>query len=239
MPMTLLLFFVLEKSSERKLMRRLYHASMKLISSLLDLLFPPRDTERLVREARMEEISRLLDPRRIEREPFPITTLLPYRKSLVKALVREAKYHNSKVAQHLLGVVLADALDALMEEDALGNDAPRILIPIPLGPKRRQERGHNQVEVICREAVAKTLVPHTLENSLLTRTRDTAPQTSLTRGQRLTNLEHAFTTTKPIDPHATYIVVDDVTTTGTTLAEAAMALRESGAVHVELLALAH
>jgi ComF family protein len=116
-------------------------------------------------------------------------------------------------------------------------DAAMALIPIPLAPKRLRQRGYNQSELLAR-ALARTWRIPVLPD-LLIRTRETPTQTALTPGTRLANVAGAFALSndqrsmindRSLDiGHWTLIIVDDVFTTGATLAEAARALAQAGA----------
>jgi ComF family protein len=110
-------------------------------------------------------------------------------------------------------------------------------VPVPLGKERRRERGFNQVEEIARR-VAKEL-GITIDTALLERVRETASQVSLPRRAREENMRGAFSAAHPANPSYTYIVLDDVITTGATLQAAIDALRAAGAQHIIPLALAH
>jgi predicted amidophosphoribosyltransferase len=209
---------------------------MDVFAWLLDAVVPPRESERAVRRATLDELCILMRPFLIESAGVPVTALLPYRSPLVQAAIQEAKFHRNTRATLLLGGVLRDYLLELSSEEA-GLSRKVVLIPIPLSQKRRAERGYNQVEKILAAARgADTDVP--LDSSLLSRARDTLPQTTLTREARLKNMNNAFVSA-PADPSVTYVVIDDVTTTGATLRDAVRALTDAGATHIIPLALAH
>lgn len=111
---------------------------------------------------------------------------------------------------------------------------PDVIVPIPLAPLRERRRGFNQAELIAR-GVAKTLdLP--LGSRRLSRLRESEPQASLGAAERATNLAGAFAAHGV--EGARVLVVDDVTTTGSTLNEAARALRAGGATAVFALAVA-
>ena len=209
---------------------------MQVFRYLLDLLFPPRESEQLVRGASADTLAVLVSPSVILFEEITITALLPYRAPLIQAAITEAKYHRNETAQNLLGKVLAEyVLELSSEEAALSGSI--VLLPIPLSKERHKERGYNQVEQVC--AVAAHHVPTLkVDSTLLSRIRDTVPQTTLARTARLQNMQGAFFA-QNINPSYTYVVVDDVTTTGATLQAAVSALRSAGALHLIPLALAH
>lgn len=119
------------------------------------------------------------------------------------------------------------------------------LVPVPLGARRLRQRRYNQSERLAR-ALARLWHRPVVE--LLARTRETATQTALTPQSRLANVAGAFETRNGERgtrkgraygrsefrvPSSAFerplILVDDVFTTGATLAEAARALERAGA----------
>lgn len=208
-----------------------------MVSRILTLLFPERQTTQYIDNITLATLGDLVRPIILHDTECLVTTLLPYKDKRVRGLIVEAKFHESRKAFEFLGTVLSDYLLSLVEENGFV-DSKYVLIPVPLSKTRFRERGYNQVEKIVREAL--TILPDSfsLSTTLLKRVRDTPPQTSLTRAKRLENMNAAFTVSASPDPTVTYIVVDDVTTTGATLHSACSALTNTGAT-VEVVALAH
>ncbi len=111
---------------------------------------------------------------------------------------------------------------------------PDVVVPVPLAPRRERYRGFNQARSAA-EALAEALgVP--LADGLVRRTRDTKPQAMLGAVERRRNLDHAFVLAGAAPPRV--LLVDDVTTTGTTLSLVAAVLRAGGATHVFAVAMA-
>ncbi len=113
-----------------------------------------------------------------------------------------------------------------------------IFIPIPLSKNRMHTRGYNQVYEILRslENDSKCII----ETSLLVRTRDTPPQTKLSREGRLQNMHNAFRVSDPERVKGKHIlIIDDVLTTGATLRAAKAALLPHEPASVTCLAIAH
>jgi ComF family protein len=124
---------------------------------------------------------------------------------------------------------IADDLASAMGQLRPAADGPSALIPIPLAKKRLRERGYNQSEVMARACGRKWRIP--VLPDLLVRTRETPTQTALTPETRLANVAGAFSVTK-LSAGMTLVLVDDVFTTGATLAEAARALEHAGATTI-------
>ena len=134
---------------------------------------------------------------------------------------------------------IADDLAAAMLPMRPTTDGPSVLIPIPLAPKRLRERGYNQSEMLARALARQWRIPVALE--VLVRTRETPTQTALTPETRLANVAGAFEMRNAKFGMRNFafrlsncelILVDDVFTTGATLAEAARALEQAGATRV-------
>ena len=112
------------------------------------------------------------------------------------------------------------------------------IIPVPLAPSRRRDRGFNQSEILAAHLSQIWDVP--MLSTALGRGRGTQSQTQLTPGERLGNVAGAF-----VVPHSArkevigrhLILLDDVVTTGSTLGACAKALFAAGArtVVIDLL----
>jgi ComF family protein len=113
-----------------------------------------------------------------------------------------------------------------------------ILVPVPVHAARKRQRGFDQAELLAR-GVGTQLGLRVLNG--IRRSTKTTAQHALGRGARATNVGHAFV----IDPRnggevrgAWVVLIDDLTTTGATLAGCAQVLYDSGAAAVSALALA-
>ena len=115
---------------------------------------------------------------------------------------------------------------------------PAVVVPVPLHRTRLALRGYNHAALLA-APVARALGARFAPTALL-RLRDTPAQATLRRSERLENVEGAFVARPGGRPVAgeRVLLVDDVKTTGATLAACALALREAGAAEVATLVLA-
>jgi ComF family protein len=113
------------------------------------------------------------------------------------------------------------------------------LVPIPLHSTRQRWRGFNQAEVLCK-AIGKELGLPVL--NALKRTKITKTQKDLKKESRIKNVNDAFALSPLFSKEgvrgSSFILIDDVTTTGSTLAEAAKILKRHGATKVTCLTVA-
>ena len=200
---------------------------LDIFAHIYDTIFPPHESILKLRGESTTNFNRHLEP--LTQPNW--TALSDYHNPYIKAAITANKFHNSDKAAALL----ATLLDTWLANENTANAA---LVPIPLSAARLKSRGFNQVARVLKHSRSDLpIIP------LLVRTRNTTPQTTLQRADRLKNLTGAFEIDKrylPL-PVTNIILVDDVTTTGATLLEARNALMTGlpKDCQIEVVALAH
>ena len=151
-----------------------------------------------------------------------------------EAAVRGALQRLKYGASARLAVPLARA--ALPAFASLLQVSGRVLVvPVPVHPDRRRERGYNQAALLARVLARGAGIP---VNELLVRGRATTKQHHLDRAGRLRNLRGAFQLAYGARPPPAAILVDDILTTSATLEACAGVLRDGGCQVVYGFALA-
>jgi competence protein ComFC len=175
--------------------------------------------------------------------PFPDTyAVWSYRDTLAHTILWKLKYRSQTALAETVARALSDILTEIIAETSLMESTKKpLLIPIPLSPGKEKERGYNQSALIVKSLAH--LMDDETENGdgILAKTRETQSQMSTKdRKTRLENLRGAFTVGDPARvTRRVVIVVDDVTTTGATFAEARRALKDAGAKKIICCAVAH
>ena len=109
------------------------------------------------------------------------------------------------------------------------------IVPVPLSPQRRKERGFNQSEEVAAEL--SKLISITIWPDLLIKIKDTKPQFKLGRADRLVNEIGAYRCQVDLAGR-NILLIDDIYTTGATVKEASTALKICGAGDIYVLTIA-
>ena len=156
-----------------------------------------------------------------------------YRQGLVRDLIHAYKYDGVRE----LALIFTDEIAAFLNFYAIRPAASSLIVPIPLHRARERERGFNQAGLLA-EALAKKL--DLAMSPVLRRRHATDSQIDMaTHDDRRKNVAGAFGTKDYLAiAGKTIILVDDVSTSGATLYEAARTLRASGARSVWAIVIA-
>ncbi len=135
---------------------------------------------------------------------------------------RRMIHHLKYEGYRQLGMELADVMVRLVPKPVAGT-----LLPIPLATRRARERGYNQAVCLARRLAVRWGMH--VDDGTLRRATETRSQTTLTPDERAQNVANVFMAKKcSEEPSPAVILVDDVLTTGATLASAAGALERAG-----------
>jgi ComF family protein len=149
-----------------------------------------------------------------------VVTAFDYRFPIDR-LVRRFKFSSDLAVGSYLGGALAHAAASAVRPD--------LVVPVPTSATRLRERGFNPAAVLARSVGRRLGIAQDIR--ALAKTRHTPPQAGLGRENRLRNLQGAFVARRDF-AGMSVAVVDDVMTTGATLAGLAAVLRRAGAVRV-------
>ena len=141
-------------------------------------------------------------------------------------LIQALKYGHQLPIATWLGQLLSKKITAADHD---------LILPLPLHPSRLKSRGFNQSIEIARTISRALNIP--MNKDCLSRTRATAPQTTLPLKERARNVRGAFESTSNFTDKR-ILLVDDVMTTGSTLRECARILKLHGAAQITLLVVA-
>jgi competence protein ComFC len=146
----------------------------------------------------------------------------------LRRAIHALKYEQVTVLAEPFGLLLTDYLAA--------HPLPiTLIVPVPLHAEREVERGYNQSKLLASVVSRASAIP--MDAGAIVRARNTLPQVGLAEKARRTNLVGAFVCPRPLNGQRV-LVVDDVSTTGATMSECALALSAAGAHSVWGLTLA-
>ena len=139
-------------------------------------------------------------------------------------IVHRLKFAGGRVEARVLGALLARRVRSAAR-------LPDVIVPVPLGSVRLLRRGHNQAALLARWVGAELAIAVDYRSCI--RIRQTPPQTGSSRATRLRNLAGAFAVDRSFAGRRVAIV-DDVLTTGSTVAEVARTLRAADAESIDV-----
>lgn len=207
----------------------------RFLRFLLDLLFPPRcvfcgeivPPGKNVCSACAKAVAPCGSVRLLalpgDGVPVPCAALYPYEGKVRESLLRY-KFHGEKQNADYYAEKLAAFVKAAFPKDSFS-----LVTWVPLSEKRKKERGYDLAEWIARP-LAKTLrLPC---RPCLAKERGNRVQHYLDRGARAENVRGVYACVSGGAAGERVLLVDDIVTTGATLAECAGALLRGGAASV-------
>ncbi len=173
---------------------------------------------------------RVLVCRRCVHEPLPLERIVaPWRfGGELASAIRRLKFTGATHVARTLALLWAPLVAAAASDGA-------IVVPVPLHWRRRLRRGYDHAWLLALHACASAGIAP--PRSVLRRVRGSPPQSSLPAAKRWDNVRGAFEVRCDVKGRS-IVLVDDVVTTGATLAEVVARVHEAGARRVTAVALA-
>lgn len=212
-------------------MNRLFHLFVTIFESVLDILFPKKDSIVTIEAMTMWQF--LYGTATATKLPHPaIYASRAYKDPMVREMILEMKYKKNKRLITLCASILCFSIERLGIEKAF-------LVPIPAHASRLSEYGFNQTSLLAKE-VERISNGRYITKELLTYRTEQAIQKHKEKSARLTLTHQSFTVTHP-ETLTTYpvIVLDDVITTGATCLAAMGALKAAEVKQIISMAVAH
>jgi len=153
----------------------------------------------------------------------------------IKRAIAVMKYEN----QPQIGQILGEWLGEAWLLNSPHRHTQPVVVPIPLHPKKQQQRGYNQAAIIAQSFCQTTKLRLKLHG--LERIHETQAQFNLSMSEREKNLAQAFTVGQQFRNHrqdVPVLLVDDIYTTGATAKSAVQTFRQSGITVLGLAAVA-
>ncbi len=145
----------------------------------------------------------------------------------LRKLLHEYKYNNKRAFCKVLAQIVSNNID--------NTGRNYTIVPLPPSSKHRRQRGYDHILNIVRHLSKMT----NCEYEMVLKRKTNFRQVGADRQTRFTQAENAFISRYPLSPDRTYIIFDDVITTGATITSAVRALRSGGARKIQILAITH
>lgn len=145
----------------------------------------------------------------------------------LRKLLHEYKYNNKRAFCKVLAQIVSNNID--------NTGRSYIIVPLPPSSKHRRQRGYDHIFNIVRHLSKMT----NCEYEMVLKRKTNFRQVGADRQTRFIQAENAFISRYPLSPDRTYIIFDDVITTGATITSAVRALRSGGARKIQILAITH
>lgn len=155
-----------------------------------------------------------------------------YKSGISKHILHQIKYYNKRYLAIHMGQMIAQKYDSIIN----AND---ILVPVPLHPKKENDRGYNQAALIAQGIAKSTAL--TIQSDLLKRVINNSSQTQKSARERRDIMQKTYSLydgRTTVDPNRRYVIVDDVITTGATIGACEKLLLAAGAKNVIAISLA-
>jgi len=205
---------------------------MKWLRQIVALVFPARYTR-----AQLKIIPRAPNP-----DIRNVFACFDYHHTKGKALVYALKRTRDRILTQYVAEHMAEHVyEYLAEQQQFSYFLNPIVVPVPITKRQRQVRGFNQTEALAREFAQ--LIGGSYTPYLAYKHRETEKQALVkSRSQRFINVQNCFSLSREQQSdllHKDIIIIDDLVTTGATIASLEKTLRAAGARNVIAITVAH
>jgi ComF family protein len=149
--------------------------------------------------------------------PYARAWCVADRRDNLEKLINGYKFANTHAAYNVLADLLHERLPQL--------PANTVIVPIPTVGSHVRQRGYDHMLLIAKRLAKLRNLPISADLKRATTTK----QREASRSKRIAQAKVAFTVTKEFSPDITYLLIDDVVTTGSTMKYAAQKLLDAGA----------
>ncbi len=212
-----------------------------LLQNILDIIFPRNRFEKMLSTFQTSDFIDSVGGLSVHSHGN-VTSLLSYKTSDVRELIKVLKYKRNADAVRICGELFSDYLLELQADSKMFSESQNILITtVPMHSTRVRERGDNHMHRVMKYIEKNYGDVFDFDYKSLLKVHHTPAQARTKhRKERLSNVVGSFDV---VDFHPFnrrhIVVLDDVTTTGSTLSEISKVLSEAGAEKVECVTIAH
>jgi ComF family protein len=155
----------------------------------------------------------------------------------VRSIVHHAKYRGRRSTAAVLGALVVERVWLPLIAGRGAPPADLLVVPVPLGTRRRRARGYNQAALLASALARQAGAPMAADHHAV-RLRETAPQVGRRGEERRANVAGAFAWRGPPLQGRAVWLVDDVVTTGATMGALATVMQQAGASRIDGVAAA-
>ena len=160
-------------------------------------------------------------------QPYNMLWCFGCRRGSIAKIIDDYKFRRVRAAAGVLG----DLLDSTLLELPAG----AVIVPIPTTSRNMRRRGYDHMRLIAKHLARKRKVGY---SSLLRRRNNVVQHATRSSRQRKRQAKEFFEISQSVDQKKLYVIIDDIFTTGSTLAAAADCLRQAGAENVQAAVIA-
>ena len=154
------------------------------------------------------------------RVPYQQAWCVGDRKDVLQRLIGLYKFKRTRSAYRVLAELLLETLPVLPSDT--------VIVPLPTVAGHVRERGYDHTALIARYVAKRRGLRY---RPVIKRATHTTQRHS-NAAQRISQAKHTFAVESAVNPNVTYVIIDDIVTTGASIRYAAQALRDAGATRV-------